>query len=48
MKKKLDLRMQDNIPGIRIEQARVKNPNQSMPVTAKAKMGIRGTQLKNK
>jgi hypothetical protein len=48
MKKKLDLRMQDNVPGIRIEQAKVKNPNQSMPVTAKAKMAIRGTQLKNK
>jgi hypothetical protein len=32
--------------GLNIEQAKVKNPNQSMPITQKVKMGSGGTKLK--
>ncbi len=32
--------------GLDIEQAKVTNPNQSMPITQKVKMGSRGTKLK--
>lgn len=32
--------------GFNIEQATVTNPNQSMPITQKVKMGSRGTKLK--
>jgi hypothetical protein len=32
--------------GLNIEQATVTNPNQSMPITQKVKMGSRGTKLK--
>jgi|TARA_B100001094_G_scaffold326670_1_gene383285 hypothetical protein len=32
--------------GVEIEQAKVANPNQSMPITAKVKMSQSGTKLK--
>ena len=38
--------MQSNLPGVDIQQAPVKNPNQSMPITAKVKMSTAGTKLK--
>ena len=43
----LKLKMVDTIPGVTIKQEKVKNPNQSMPITAKAKQGSHGTKLKN-
>lgn len=46
MKKGLKLTMQETIPGVDIKQAKVKNPNQSMPITAKVKMSTAGTKLK--
>ena len=39
--------MKDTIPGITIKQAKVKNPNQSMPITAKVKRSSGGSKLKN-
>ena len=32
--------------GLNIDQAKVTNPNQSMPITQKVKMGSGGTKLK--
>jgi|TARA_R110000744_G_C19267445_1_gene552074 hypothetical protein len=46
MKKGLKLTMEDTIPGIEIKPAKVKNIDQSMPITAKVKMGSAGTKLK--
>ena len=43
----LKLKMVDTIPGVTIKQEKVKNPNQSMPITAKVKMGSGGSKLKN-
>jgi hypothetical protein len=46
MKTGIKLDMLNTMPGIDIKQAKVKNPNQSMPITAKVKMGNSGTKLK--
>jgi hypothetical protein len=46
MKKGLKLTMQDTIPGVEIKPAKVKNVDQSTPITAKVKMGGSGTKLK--
>jgi len=46
MKKGLKITMQETIPGVEIKPAKVKNPNQSMPITAKVKMSTAGTKLK--
>ena len=35
------------VTGVNIKPPKVKNPNQSMPITAKAKQGSHGTKLKN-
>ncbi len=43
----IKLKMVETIPNVTIKQQRVKNPNQSMPITAKAKQGSHGTKLKN-
>ncbi len=43
----LKLKMADTIPGVTIKQQKVKNPNQSMPITAKAKQSSNGSKLKN-
>ena len=40
------LHMVDTLPGVTIEQAKVKNPNQSLPITCKVKMSAGGTKLK--
>lgn len=45
--RKLSLGPKDTFTqGLDIEQAKVANPNQSMPITQKVKMGSRGTKLK--
>jgi len=46
MKKGMKLNMVETIPGVTIKPAPVKNPNQSMPITAKVKIGNSGTKLK--
>tara|TARA_Y200000002_G_scaffold186923_1_gene154297 strand:- start:2 stop:145 length:144 start_codon:yes stop_codon:yes gene_type:complete len=46
MKTGLKLRTSNVMPGVDIQQAKVKNPNQSMPITAKVKMSTVGTKLK--
>jgi|TARA_X000001382_G_scaffold123770_1_gene107820 hypothetical protein len=46
MKKGLKITMQNTLPGVDVQQAQVKNPNQSMPITAKVKMSTAGTKLK--
>ncbi len=43
----IKLKMVETIPNVTIKQQKVKNPNQSMPITAKAKQGSHGTKLKN-
>jgi len=43
----MKIKIKDTIPGITIKQAKVKNPNQSMPITAKAKQSSNGSKLKN-
>ena len=37
----------DTIPGVDIKQEKVKNPNQSLPITAKVKQSQGGSKLKN-
>ena len=45
--KKLSIEPRDTFTkGLNIEQAKVANPNQSMPITQKVKMGSGGTKLK--
>ena len=45
--RKLSLGPKDTFTqGLDIEQAKVANPNQSMPITQKVKMGSGGTKLK--
>ena len=45
--KKLSIGPRDTFTkGVNIEQAKVANPNQSMPITQKVKMGSGGTKLK--
>ena len=40
------LHMVETLPGVTIEQAKVKNPNHSLPITCKVKMSAGGTKLK--
>tara|TARA_B100001996_G_scaffold329943_1_gene277865 strand:- start:1941 stop:2090 length:150 start_codon:yes stop_codon:yes gene_type:complete len=40
------LQMVETLPGVTIKQAKVKNPNQSLPITCKVKMSAGGTKLK--
>jgi len=42
----LKLKMVETIPGVTIKQEKVKNPNQSLPITCKVKMSQGGTKLK--
>ena len=45
--KKLSIEPRDTFTkGLNIQQAKVANPNQSMPITQKVKMGSGGTKLK--
>lgn len=45
--RKLSLGPKDTFTqGLDIEQAKVANPNQSMPITQKVKIGGKGTKLK--
>jgi hypothetical protein len=45
--KKLSIEPRDTFTkGVNIEQAKVANPNQCMPITQKVKMGSGGTKLK--
>jgi len=37
----------DTISGVDIKQQKVKNPNQSLPITAKVKQSQGGSKLKN-
>lgn len=39
--------MKDTLPGVTIKQAKIKNPNQSLPITAKVKQSQGGSKLKN-
>ena len=41
------LKMVETIPNVTIRQEKVKNPNQSMPITAKVKQSSNGSKLKN-
>jgi len=43
----IKLTMYDTIPGVDIKQEKIKNPNQSMPITAKVKQSAGGSKLKN-
>ena len=43
----IKLKMVDTIPGVTIKQAKVKNPNQSLPITAKVKQSQGGSKLNN-
>ena len=47
MKTGIKLKMADTIPGVTIKPAKVKNPNQSLPITAKVKQSQGGSKLKN-
>ena len=40
------LHMVETLPGVTIQQAKVKNPNQSLPITCKVKKSAGGTKLK--
>ena len=42
----MKLKMQYTIPDLNIEQGKVKNVNQSMPITQKVKVSQGGTKLK--
>ena len=45
--KKLSIEPRDTFTkGVNIEQAKVANPNQSMPITQKVKISGKGTKLK--
>jgi len=43
----IKLVMKDTLPGVTIKQAKIKNPNQSLPITAKVKQSQGGSKLKN-
>ena len=46
-KQRLKLTMHDTpTPGVNIKPPKVKNPNQSLPITCKVKMSQGGTKLK--
>ncbi len=40
------IKMVDTIPGVTIKQQKVKNPNQSLPITCKVKHSQGGTKNK--
>ena len=43
----IKLVMKDTLPSVNIKQDKIKNPNQSLPITAKVKQSQGGSKLKN-